>query len=31
LEFSSGGGIGYLPIAISTSDNPKLQISDKTE
>lgn len=28
---SSGGGMGYLPMAISTSDKPKLQISDDTE
>ena len=30
-SFSSGGGMGYLPIAISTSDKPKLQISDRAE
>lgn len=29
--FSSGGGIGYIPIAISTSDNPRDQISLCTE
>lgn len=26
----SGGGIGYLPMAISTSESPTLQISDWT-
>ena len=30
-SFSSGGGMGYLPIAISTRDRPKLQMSERTE
>lgn len=30
-SLESGGGIGYLPMAISTSDNPILHISDCTE
>lgn len=30
-SLSSGGGIGYIPIAISTSDNPSDQMSLCTE
>lgn len=29
--FASGGGIGYIPMAISTKDNPKDQMSLCTE
>lgn len=31
IVFSSGGGIGYIPIAISTRDKPNDQISLCTE
>lgn len=30
-SLESGGGIGYLPMAISTRDSPILHISDCTE